>query len=481
MKILIGGFIAESNAKVKRSCELEDFMYKTGDAVAEALYVKDIFEEEGIEVIPTIYADGRAAGRVAKDAFDFIAGRILKGVREHLDEVDGMFFFLHGASNVLGLEGGSGEHTIIREIRKIVGPYLPIAMVTDPHGNLSQEQADNCQIIRTFRHSPHTDRAESHRLVARMLIDLLKNRRDIYPVYRKVPILLGGERCVSTDEPLVSINTLLNEIEADSRIMSASYHIGYVRHDNAICGASVVVVPNTEKDREYAKEMADKIYDFVWARRRAFHFTGNALEPEEAFREAIDFAGSPVVITDSGDNCTAGGPGCNTVILKQFLACGNLKGKKVLFACIADQETALSISSSQPGDAVTVQLGACLDELSSRILLEGMVKATGELRHHYGETQSVGSCTTISVTGRDIDVIIAEKAVSFAEEQQYLAAGVDMHGYDIIVVKQGYIYPQLKAMAKYSVMSLTDGATNQRTEKIKYQTILRPMYPIDNI
>ena len=34
-----------------------------------------------------------------------------------------MFFFLHGASNVIGLEGGSGDHKIIEEIRRIVGPY----------------------------------------------------------------------------------------------------------------------------------------------------------------------------------------------------------------------------------------------------------------------------------------------------------------------------------------------------------------------
>ena len=56
-----------------------------------------------------------------------------------------------------------------------------------------------------------------------------------------------------------------------------------------------------------------------------------------------------------------------------------------------------------------------------------------------------------------------------------------MFDYDLIIVKQGYIYPRLKELAKFSVMSLTDGATNQRTEKIQYRTILRPMYPIDEI
>lgn len=481
MKVLIGGFVAESNARVKKPCALQDFMMKTGDDVVDALYVRDLFEEAGIEVLPTIYADGRAGGRVTREAFDFILEQFLSGVREHIDEIDGMFFFLHGASNVLGLEGGSGEHTIIREIRKLVGPYLPIAMVMDPHGNLSQEQADNCQIIRTFRHSPHTDRPDCHRLVAKLFIDLLNNRRDIHPVYRKVPILVGGERSVSLDEPMVSINKLLDEIEADPRILCCSYHIGYVRHDNAKCGASVIVVPQTENDRAYAEEKADQIAAFAWSKRREFHFTGNALEPEDAFQQAVDYPQSPVVITDSGDNCTAGGPGCNTTILKQCLAAKDLHGKRIVFACIADAETALALKDKQPGTHVSVELGANLDELSAKVHLEGTVKATGELHHHYGETLSVGTCTTITLDGTTIDVIIAEKAVSFAEDQQYTAAGLNLFDYDLIIVKQGYIYPRLKELAKFSVMSLTDGATNQRTEKIQYRTILRPMYPIDEI
>ena len=207
----------------------------------------------------------------------------------------------------------------------------------DPHGNLSQEQADNCTIIRTFRHSPHTDRRECHRLVASLLIDLLNHRRNIHPVYRKVPVLLGGERTVSTDEPMVSINKMLDEIEKDERIMCCSYHIGYVRHDSDKCGASVIVVPNSEKDTAYANTKADEIAAFAFSKRHEFHFTGTALEPEDAVREVMAAKGKPCFITDSGDNCTAGGPGCNTFILRQFLALEDYAEKRILFACISDE------------------------------------------------------------------------------------------------------------------------------------------------
>ena len=481
MKILIGALLAESNAYVKQDCEIQDFTILKGPGIADKLVISELARENDVELIPSLHASCMAAGVVDFDTFDYLRKKFIQAVKEHEHELDGIYLFLHGASHVRGLPGGSGDHYLLNEIRKVVGPYMPIAVLCDPRGNLAQAYVDQCTILRTFRHSPHSDRDVASQTVFRCLLDVLKDRRMIHPVYRKVPILLGGERCVSADEPLCSINKLLDEIEADPRILCCSYHIGYVRHDNAKCGASVIVVPQTENDRAYAEEKADQIAAFAWSKRREFHFTGNALEPEDAFQQAVDYPQSPVVITDSGDNCTAGGPGCNTTILKQCLAAKDLHGKRVVFACIADAETALALKDKQPGTHVSVELGANLDELSAKVHLEGTVKATGELHHHYGETLSVGTCTTITLDGTTIDVIIAEKAVSFAEDQQYTAAGLNLFDYDLIIVKQGYIYPRLKELAKFSVMSLTDGATNQRTEKIQYRTILRPMYPIDEI
>src|SRR5699024_9014587 len=99
----------------------------------------------------------------SKDAFDFILDRMLKKVKEHLLEIDGIYLYLHGASKVVDLEGDAAEHMILQEIRKITGPYMPIAVVMDPHGNLSQNLVDNTTIVRTYRHSPHTDVIETRR------------------------------------------------------------------------------------------------------------------------------------------------------------------------------------------------------------------------------------------------------------------------------------------------------------------------------
>jgi microcystin degradation protein MlrC len=59
--------------------------------------------------------------------------------------------------------------------------------------------------------------------------------------------------------------------------------------------------------------------------------------------------------------------------------------------------------------------------------------------------------------------------------------GVSVDDYDVVVVKQGYIFPELKEAGKFCVMSLTNGATPQDTRIIPFKKIMRPMFPIDNI
>ena len=482
MRILIGGFVAESNAYVDKKTEIQDFMITTGEACADVLYIKELAKELDVELVPSLVADGRGGGPVTYEAFEYILSQFKYHVKKHAHDVDGMFFFFHGASNVVDLEGGSGDHALVREIRKIVGQYMPIACVDDPHGNVSQELVDHLNILRTFRHSPHTDRAQAHQTVFRCLVDLVSNRRIIHPSYIKVPILLGGERCVSTDEPLVSINRLLDEIEADPRIMCCSYHIGYLRHDCDKCGAAVCVVPYMPEDKEYADRKAQEIYDFVWARHKEFHFTGYADEPDEALKAMLETEGGQVFLTDSGDNVTAGANGLNTFVLRQILALDDYHGKNILIAGINDKDLyEKNLQFKKVGDHVEFEVGVGKDELSAPTHVSGTIISFGDLHHHYHSLPVVGKCCNVKLDELPVTLVVETFPVSFAEKYQYDCAGLDIDAYDFIVVKQGYLYPELKGRAKNYVMSLTLGVTLQKTELLTYKQVMRPIYPLDNI
>ena len=99
----------------------------------------------------------------------------------------------------------------------------------------------------------------------------------------------------------------------------------------------------------------------------------------------------------------------------------------------------------------------------------------------YGEYGDYGDLVTVSVEGSPIDIAVTDNNHSFVEKHQIDACGVDWDDYDVIVVKQGYIHPELKEKGALSVMALTDGATPQNTRLIPFKRIMRPMYPLDEI
>ena len=481
MKILVGEFVSETNENIPQLCRIDNYVIAFDDQCIQNLDVSEVYEAENAEMIPTIYANGASGGLITRETFDYIETSLLNEVRKHLHEIDGIFLMLHGASKVEGL--GSGDHHIIQEVRKLTGPYLPIAVACDPHGNLTQEYVEALQILRSYRQSPHTDANETLRIVSKMLIGLIRSRQNIHAVYRKLPLILGGEQSVSADEPVRSINRYLDELEQDPRIRSASWHVGYLRHDCPEAGCGVVVVPQTEADQEYVETIADQLAEYVWQRRHEFHYTGLTAEPDAALRMALDFEGKPFVITDSGDNTTSGATGWNTFLLRQVLSLPKLE-KSVLFAGICDPKTCAVLQKKAVGEIVQVQLGMGADELSAPVSFTAEVKAQGDVIRvaalGQAEFTVMGRCVSLKLTDRPVTVIVTDHRQAYCHAVQFEHAGIaDWTRFAVTVVKQGYIFPELKAAAQGYVMALTDGATPQDTRHIPFKLIQRPMFPID--
>ena len=482
MKVLIGEFITESNENIPRKNEITAYDIAFGEECVRKMHVGDIFAQAGIEVIPAVYAVSGASGVIKRHTFDYIEACFIRTVEEHLNEIDGIYMMLHGASEVEGL--GSGEHHILAEVRKRVGPYVPIYVACDPHGNLCKEYVESAQVVRSYRESPHTDSIQTRRIVAGMLCEALKKRENIHAVYRKLPLILGGEQSVSADEPVKSINQYMDEMEKDPRICSASWHVGYIRHDTPVAGCGTVVTPATAADQEYAEQAADALAAYVWDKRHEFHYTGLTAEPDKALEMAMAQEKGPVFITDSGDNVTSGATGWNTYILRQVLALKDTD-KTFLFASICDPQCCRGLMEAEIGEERHITLGVGHDELSAPVELDVTVKSKGEIVRS-GTTGSTimkvfGHCVTAHVKETGIDIVVADSEKTFSAKIIYDRAHVDWNDYDITVVKQGYIFPELKEAAAFYVMSLTGGATPQNTKKLQFKRIQRPMYPIDEI
>ena len=479
MNVLIGLFNTESNGNIPTICRLNNYDIAFGEECIDKIQVRNVFEKEGMNIIPSIYANAGGAGVIEKNAFEYIESCFINCVKENIQDIDGIYLMLHGASFVEGI--GSGDFHILKEIRKIVGPYLPIAVVCDPHGNLTKEYVESTQIIRSYRNSPHTDKNETYEKVAHSLCTLLKQREYIHSEYIKLPLILGGEQSVSADEPVKSINEYMDEMEKDPKILSASWHVGYIRHDCPEAGCGVVVVPKSKEYQDYAKQKVKELANYVWSKRHEFHYTGLTASSEEAMKMALEYPESPFVITDSGDNTTSGATGWNTYILNQVLQ--SKTNKSVLFVTIHDEKTFLNLLNTELNTNQSISLGVNYDEYSKTIDLNVAVKHSGKLcRFIKGKyDKKLGDGILVQIKNTNIDVIVSNTQQPIINTTELEYFGVDWTKYDIVVLKQGYIFPDFKKEAKGYVMSLTKGATPQDTASLEFKQIMRPMFPIDNI
>lgn len=475
MKVFVAKFSAECNEHIHHIVTRDDFHITFEQESIDGMHVRDIFENEGIEIIPSISAVVHPNGMIGLETFNYIKHHILDALRQHVHEIDGVYLQFHGASGVKGLDCVSGEHDLMKEIRAITGKYMPIAMVLDPHGNLTNELAEQLNIVRCYRESPHSDTVDTQRKVATLLVDLMKNKRVMHPIVKKLPIMVGGERSVSAKEPVCSINRLLDEAEQDPRVFSTSFHVGFIRHDDDKLGAAITVIPNTEKDRDHCEHVANQISQYVWDHRHEFKFSGNFDEVKESIEQAIAYPEKTVVITDSGDNCGAGGYGQNTIVLREFLK--HKTDKKVLFAGINDAQAFEQLKQYQIGDHFSLDLGIHEDEGSAPVTIHCSLKTIGE--QVYGNHQNLGEAYVLNVDETNIDIIVMNHNVQYGHMEQFDAAKTPFHDYDIVIVKMGYLDTYLIPETNHHIMALSDGPTIQRSERIPFKKIARPMWPID--
>jgi microcystin degradation protein MlrC len=85
----------------------------------------------------------------------------------------------------------------------------------------------------------------------------------------------------------------------------------------------------------------------------------------------------------------------------------------------------------------------------------------------------------VVVKSGGVRIIITEKRTPFHYRQQFVALDIIPEDHALIVVKIGYLVPELKAMAQKAYLALSPGAVNQDIVRLPYERIQRPCYPFD--
>ncbi len=104
--------------------------------------------------IPTLSGHALPGGAVTRQAYESLVTKTLDSLKKHLP-YDGLFFDIHGAMSVTGLDDPEGD--FITRIRKVIGAKTIISTSMDLHGNVSWRLAENSDLITCYRMAPHED------------------------------------------------------------------------------------------------------------------------------------------------------------------------------------------------------------------------------------------------------------------------------------------------------------------------------------
>ena len=461
-RIAVGGIKHETNGLANYFTQLRDFIVRREREVIPK-FLEECFPQ--VDFKPTLLARALPGGLVTREAYEILRNELLAKLEASLP-VDGIFLDLHGAMKVQGIE--NGEVNLLKEIREIVGWEVPIAVSLDLHGNLAPEIIELADIITAFRTAPHIDWEETCLRAVMLLIKSIKHNIKIRRALVKVPLLLPGEKAVTTIEPAKSLYRKLVEYEALDKVLDVSLLIGCVWSDSPY--SSVTTLALTNNDKELACKIAKELALEVWEKRDKFTFETEALPFEDALDKAIKLKGKPVFISDSGDNVTAGGSGDVNICLKRILE--KNVNERILIAGIYDNEATLKCFTEGKGIEIRLSLGGKIDREHSEPL-----DVTCKILEN--RITSDGTKVSLVRINEKIDVIITSRRKAFSSLRSLYEAGIDPKDYKVIVVKLGYLFPSLRTIAYHYYLALTPGYTDLVIERLPFKNVKRPIYPLD--
>jgi microcystin degradation protein MlrC len=382
------------------------------------------------EIVPLLWTSGGAGGPVTADAYERIAGELVGRLSEAMP-VDAVYLDLHGAMVAEPFEDGEGE--LLRRVRAVVGPDVPILVSLDYHANVTPEMVEHADSIVAYRTYPHVDRPETGAFAAATLPALLERGRPKGRALRKLPFLIPLNDQCTLVEP--SRTVVSRTVVAEGDLVNLSYLAGFPPSDLYWCGPAVIA-------HAWTQEAADRAADAL-AREialREAEFAVPMVTPEDGVREAMALARSaekPIVLADTQDNPGCGATADTTGVLEALTALG-AEGAVLGYLC--DPEAAKAAHAAGEGAEIALALGGRSGpagvkpfEATFRVarLGDGKMRTTGAVSG--GREIDIGPCALLSVGG--VSVAVTSKRMQALDQAPFQHLGVEPTEQKLLVLK----------------------------------------------
>ncbi|MEV7342051.1 M81 family metallopeptidase [Streptomyces sp. NPDC093544] len=411
-------------------------------------------------------------GTVTAAAFAELSHELVERLAD-LPRLDGLWYDIHGAMTVEGID--DAEAVLLARVRATVGPEVIVSTSMDLHGNVSRELAHMSDLITCYRMAPHEDHLETKERAARNLVNLLTTGAPRpFKAWIPVPVLLAGEQTSTRIEPARSVYAAVDDVEAMDGVVDAAIWVGYAWADEPRNRAAVVV---TGSSASAVTAGAERLARGFWESRREFAFVAPTGSLDECLDEALASSpdARPYFISDTGDNPTAGGAGDVTWGLQRVLARPEFKGPTgpvVIYASMPGPDAVEVAEKAGVGATVTVTAGAEVDDRHA-----GPVTMTGVVHAVRHGDRDAGTEVVLRVGS--VHVILTGLRKPYHHEHDFTDLALDPRGADIVIVKIGYLEPELFDMSVGWKLALTPGGVDQDLVRLGHRRIRRPMFPFD--
>ena len=78
---------------------------------------------------------------------------------------------------------------------------------------------------------------------------------------------------------------------------------------------------------------------------------------------------------------------------------------------------------------------------------------------------------------QEITIVLTEQRRPFHNLSDFIELGIDLNDFTLLVVKSGYLSPELQSLSAPSYLMLTDGAVCQHFDKLENKFRKRPLFP----
>jgi len=390
-------------------------------------------EAAGAEIVPLVWCMANPAGPVTAEAFERIAALMVAELSDALERgpIDGVFLELHGAMVAVGHDDAEAE--VLRRVRAVVGPQVPIAASLDPHCNLTAEMTALADVLVPYRTYPHVDQAFAGGRATELLVTRIRSGKPFAKAFRQVDFLIPLTMQCTMVPPMSLVLDERARLEAAEGVHELAYCFGFPYADFPGCGVAVTAYAETQAAADAA---AEGLCAYLNAHEPDFN--GNVLEAADGVAQAVALArtaSAPVVLADTQDNPGGGGHGDTTGLLAELI---RQDAQGAVLCLINDAESAAACHAAGEGATLALSLGGKSDGAPLAVqavvekLTDGRFTCTGPMGK--GNPANLGPSALIRVSS-GVRVVVVTRKMQALDQAILTHIGVQPAAQKILALK----------------------------------------------